>query len=193
MHETKRRILGAARAILIKEGSGAFSMRKVAATAGLSLSNVQYYFKTRAEVLDGILEGFIEDYRAYLGGLGALRGSGLAALRGFIREILREESDNEEILFFRSLFSFAESEVLAERLDAFYREVERLLRAGLAGLAGLGAEEPAVRRASALLLPYLNGYGMVGGVLALNLDESAELVAAWVWDTLSLGSAGDGD
>lgn len=193
MHETKRRILKAARDILVAEGSGAFSMRKVAATAGLSLSNVQYYFKDRAELLGGILEGFVEGYRAYLAGLGELRGGGLSSLSGFIREILREESDNEEILFFRSLFSFAENEVLAERLDAFYREVEQLLRAGIAGLAGLGAEEPAVRRAAAILLPYLNGYGMVSGVLALDLDESAGLVAAWVWDTLGLGNAGDGD
>lgn len=187
MHETKRRIIEAARAILVAEGSGAFSMRKVAATAGLSLSNVQYYFKTRAEILDGILEGFVEDYRAYLGRLGELRNGGLDALRGFIREILREESDNEEKLFFRSLFSFAESEVLGGRLDAFYREVELLLRAGLAELAGLGAEDPAVGRAAAILLPYLNGYGMVSGVLATDLDECARLVAELVWGIVHSG------
>lgn len=181
MHETKRRILKAARDALIAEGSGSFSMRKVAAAAGLSLSNVQYYFKDRAELLDGILEGFVEGYREYLAGLGELRGGGLPALRGFIREILREESDNEEILFFRSLFSFAESEVLSERLDAFYREVDAILRAGLAELAGLETEAPAVGRAAAILLPYLNGYGMVSGVLATDLDESASLVAEWVW------------
>jgi AcrR family transcriptional regulator len=187
MHETKRRILGAARAILIAEGSGAFSMRKVATTAGLSLSNVQYYFKSRAELLDGILEGFIEGYRAYLSGLGGLRGQGPDALRGFVREILREESDNEEIRFFRSLFSFTESEVLSERLDAFYREVEQILRTGLAGLAGRGAEDPAVGSAAAILLPYLNGYGMVSGVLATDPDESARLVAEWVWDIVNSG------
>lgn len=190
MHETKRRILKAARDVLIAEGSGAFSMRKVAAAAGLSLSNVQYYFKDRAELLDGILEGFVEGYRAYLSGLGELRGGGLLALRGFIREILREESDNEEILFFRSLFSFAESEVLGERLDAFYREVELILRAGLAELAGLEADAPAVGRAAAILLPYLNGYGMVSGVLATDLDESASLVAEWVWGIVYSGSQG---
>lgn len=184
MHETKRRILKAARAILIAEGSGAFSMRKVAAAAGLSLSNVQYYFKTRAEVLDGILEGFIEGYRAYLTGLGELRDGGARALRGFVREILREESNNDEILFFRSLFSFAERDALGARLAAFYGEVELLLRVGLAELAGLRADDRSVKRAAAILLPYLNGYGMVSGVLATDLEESAELVAGLAWEVL---------
>lgn len=49
-------LLNAALAILADEGLAALSMRSVAATARVSLAQVQYYFRTKAELVDAAFE-----------------------------------------------------------------------------------------------------------------------------------------
>ena len=190
MQETRKRIIEAARQVLVREGSNGFSLRKVAAEADLSLSNVQYYYPTRVALLEGILAGFIEEYQDYLLGHLHTAGGGRETLRAFIQEILVDESRNEEIRFFRSLFAFADQDSLAGQLDAFYAEVYRLLCTGLGRLSGRAADSSPVHRAASLLLPYLNGYGMVCGSLGLNLEESARDLAGCAWDLLDRNSQG---
>ena len=50
-NETAGRIVLAARELLMDEGYAQFSMRNVAARAGVHLANVQYYFKTREDLV----------------------------------------------------------------------------------------------------------------------------------------------
>lgn len=182
MQETRKRIIEAARQVLVREGSNSFSLRKVASEAGLSLSNVQYYYPTRLALLEGILAGFIEEYQDYLSGHLVAPGGSKETLTAFIQEILVDESRNEEIRFFRSLFTFADQDSLAGQLDAFYSEVYRLLCTGLGRLSGREADSSQVHRAASLLLPYLNGYGMVCSSLGLNLEESARDLADCAWE-----------
>ncbi len=184
MQETRKRIIEAARQVLVREGSNGFSLRKVAADAGLSLSNVQYYYPTRVALLEGILAGFVEEYQEYLSGHLIAQGGSKETLTAFIREILVDESRNDEIRFFRSLFTFADQDSLAGQLDAFYTEVYRLLCTGLGRLSGRAADSTPVHRAASLLLPYLNGYGMVCGSLGLGLEESARDLAGCAWELL---------
>lgn len=56
-----REILKAAAAILNKGGSENFSMNKVADEVGLSLSNVQYYFPTRKDLVWALLSGMLRE------------------------------------------------------------------------------------------------------------------------------------
>ena len=178
-------IVEAARQVLVREGSNGFSLRKVAAEAGLSLSNVQYYYPTRVTVMEGILAGFIEEYQDYLSGQLHPAEGGRETLTAFIQEILVDESRNEEIRFFRSLFTFAYQDSLAGQLDAFYSEVYRLLCPGLGRLSSRVADSPPVHRAASLLLPYLNGYGMVCSSLGLGLEESARDLSGCAWALLN--------
>ena len=41
--------------IFVDEGYGGLTMRKVAAKAGLALSNLQHYFPTREDIFEAIL------------------------------------------------------------------------------------------------------------------------------------------
>ena len=50
-NDTAARIVLAARELLMNEGYAQFSMRNVAARAGLHLANVQYYYKTREDLV----------------------------------------------------------------------------------------------------------------------------------------------
>ena len=53
-------ILEAARSILIEDGYTQFSLRNIASRAGIHLSNLQYYFRGKDELIHGLM-GFIAD------------------------------------------------------------------------------------------------------------------------------------
>jgi len=63
-NDTAARIVFAARELLMNEGYAQFSMRNVAARAGVHLANVQYYFKTREDLVRALLDDTGARYRA---------------------------------------------------------------------------------------------------------------------------------
>ena len=63
-NETAARIVLASRELLMNEGYAQFSMRNVAARAGVHLANVQYYFKTREDLVRALLDDTDARYRA---------------------------------------------------------------------------------------------------------------------------------
>jgi AcrR family transcriptional regulator len=62
-NETAGRIVLAARELLMNEGYAQFSMRNVAARAEVHLANVQYYFKTRDDLVQALLADTGARYR----------------------------------------------------------------------------------------------------------------------------------
>ncbi|WP_081063293.1 TetR/AcrR family transcriptional regulator [Burkholderia stagnalis] len=66
--QTVARILASAIDIFVKEGYGGLSMRKVATSAGLALSNLQHYFPSREDLFAAIITETIATYsRSYDG------------------------------------------------------------------------------------------------------------------------------
>ena len=63
-NDTAARIVLAARELLMTQGYAQFSMRNVAARAGLHLANVQYYYKTREALVKALLDDTGERYRS---------------------------------------------------------------------------------------------------------------------------------
>jgi AcrR family transcriptional regulator len=59
---TRNAIIDVARGLLLEGGSLAFTLREVAQRAGISISNLQYYFPTRVAVLRAVVEPMVEDY-----------------------------------------------------------------------------------------------------------------------------------
>ncbi|WP_075795769.1 TetR/AcrR family transcriptional regulator [Massilia putida] len=59
---TRNAIVKMARALLLEGGSLEFTLREIALRAGISISNLQYYFPTRLAVLRAVLEPVIEAY-----------------------------------------------------------------------------------------------------------------------------------
>lgn len=55
-------ILDAARSILIEDGYTQFSLRNIAGRAGIHLSNLQYYFPGKDELIHGLMEFIAEEY-----------------------------------------------------------------------------------------------------------------------------------
>ena len=60
---TATRVVEAARAVLIEQGYPGFTMRNVAARAGVHLANVQYYFRRREHLIRALLDETAAHYR----------------------------------------------------------------------------------------------------------------------------------
>ena len=140
MNSTKDLILQAARAVLIKQGSGGFSVRKVAAEAAIALGNVQYHYKTKADLISGLMVWYVAENRQAL--LHAMNDveAGKKGLRAFIHAVLVDETDSDEIKLSLAMVSCAEAEALTHQFGAFYDEIYALLADFLGQIASKPAE-----------------------------------------------------
>lgn len=64
--ERAREILATARDLFVEKGYSGLSMRAVAARLGVTLSNVQHYYRTREALVEAMLLRTFEDYQATL-------------------------------------------------------------------------------------------------------------------------------
>jgi len=184
MNSTKTRILQAARAVLIQHGSGGFSMRKVATEASLALGNVQYHYKTKSDLLTGLLDWYLETYRNSM--LQTMREAvpGEEGLRSFIRVVLSEEEDSDEIKLSLAIVSCAEEETLVEQLDEFYDDLYALLADFLGNIAGKPAKSLRIQKGASVLLTVINGYAMASQHIGVKTEVIADDVSAMVWNLL---------
>ena len=59
--KTRRKLLDAATAVVRRDGARALTLDAVAAEAGVSKGGLLYHFKSKRELLDGMLEGWLEE------------------------------------------------------------------------------------------------------------------------------------
>jgi AcrR family transcriptional regulator len=62
--DTRRNLLDAAAAVVRRDGAKALTLDAVAAAAGVSKGGLLYHFKTKRELLDAMLEGWVEEFAA---------------------------------------------------------------------------------------------------------------------------------
>jgi AcrR family transcriptional regulator len=74
--DTKNRLLDAAAAVVRRDGAGALTLDAVAAEAGVSKGGLLYHFKTKRDLLDAMLEGWVEEFAAEIAA--AEEGKGFA-------------------------------------------------------------------------------------------------------------------
>ncbi|MCO1463791.1 TetR/AcrR family transcriptional regulator [Burkholderia multivorans] len=130
-HNRERRIqqiLLAATEIFRDEGYAGFTTRKVAAKAGLTLSNLQYYFPDKDELLSAIiqnfLQGFLDEYVAIADRSGASAQRRCGAL---VEQIFADISKVETGKFLFETWAFAQhapyASTLVEAAYAAYRDI----------------------------------------------------------------------
>ena len=189
MNSTKNRILQAARAVLIKQGSGGFSMRKVAAEAAITLGNVQYHYKTKTDLLSGLMVWYVaENKHALLQTMNELE-AGKEGLRALIKFVLSAEADSDEIKLSLAIVSCAEGEALTNQFAAYYDEFYALLADFLGRIAGRPVESECIQTGASVLLTVINGYGMVSQQLGVNTEVMADELTGMIWGKVS--TAGD--
>ena len=135
---TRNAIIEVARRVLLEGGALEFSLREVATRAGISVSNLQYYFPTRMAVLRAVVEPVID---TYLGEMHRAVGSALPPeerIAALAEQSLREIRNAEASALWWHFVSFAViddecSRLLDDWYETLTREVAKLIRAAYPG------------------------------------------------------------
>ncbi len=101
-------IVLAAEKLLIDEGYHNFSMRKVAASAGLTLGNLQYYYPSKDSLIKAMLDNTIQRYLDRFEQIRARAGTDPEKqFTALISEIIRDLNTKSTTVFFPELWSLA--------------------------------------------------------------------------------------
>lgn len=161
---TRNTIIRVARKLLLDGGPLEFSQRAVAAAAGISVSNLQYYFPTRIAVLRAVIEPVV--IVTYLDDLKRALSSD-ASPRDVFEEIMqRSISDAKNAKYnalFRHLLSFAAADSECFKLyDEWYtaltHDLAQLLRAVNPAFSAADS-----RHAATMLIALADGLAMQYG------------------------------
>jgi AcrR family transcriptional regulator len=130
-NSTCNRIVAAARKKLVEKGVDGFSLRELATSLDLKLSNVQYYFKTREALL---LHVFEREAAADVAVIEAKQSSGSEreAFRAIVRElVIRWRGDSGTLMSTMGTISLHHKEfrgLYRSVYEAFYRALEASVR-----------------------------------------------------------------
>ncbi|MGH3502916.1 MAG: TetR/AcrR family transcriptional regulator [Nocardioidaceae bacterium] len=171
-------VLDGVRTVLAREGFGALSVRSVASAAGVSPAQVQYYFRTRAELVSAAFERASEEFLAGLAAHGSAEPS-LDRLRMLLWQWLPLDGDRADRA--RVWLAYAASAATDDRLAAAAAQLDADLRGwfttefeSLTGTGQVNSAVPAPIRA-AQVLALLDG--LTVQALTLPLDQRLTLAA----------------
>lgn len=131
---TRNAIVRVARKLLLEGGSLEFSLRGVAIGAGISISNLQYYFPTRVAVVRAVIQPIID---GYLDNLQRALGSSAGpreALDELLQRAVDDAKDAKGTALWWHFVSLAStdpdcSRLLDEWYDTLTRGIAQLVRA----------------------------------------------------------------
>jgi AcrR family transcriptional regulator len=123
--ETVDAILKAALGVLIDEGAGAFTIRRIAAECGMKVGNVSYHFPRKEMLTQILLDELLESYDKLLED--RVRQPALSAeerLRLIIVICLEDIAGKRTTRLFTELWALANHNAfIADRVRAFYQKV----------------------------------------------------------------------
>lgn len=147
MSERKQQILQKAIEIVTTEGYGSLTMRALARASDLKLGALQYHFRTREDMLRGVIAYVAKEYQKNLDSITSSENA--VSLVDIIEVIAMEPADGvlHEDKLFPQFWAMMQAEPLVEDLvNELYAEYLQLLETAL---KGLGSQNP---RAEALCL-----------------------------------------
>jgi AcrR family transcriptional regulator len=142
--ETVDAILKAALNVLIEEGAGAFTIRRIAAACGMKVGNVSYHFPRKEMLVQVLLDELLVSYDTLLEE--RVRQPGLCAeqkLRLVIGLCLQDIAQKRNTRLFTELWALANHDAfIADRVKAFYQSVHGVIGSFVAELnPALNAQE----------------------------------------------------
>jgi AcrR family transcriptional regulator len=117
-----------AKMVLVEQGAGGFSIRKVAQAAGISLGHLQHYFPTKSDLLNAMVDSLMKSfYRFFRHEVEPVPNplDRLVACAGFI---LDQGPDERMVPLLREFWSMATRDpAIADSLSTFYAHCQRFL------------------------------------------------------------------
>lgn len=125
---TSAEILAAAIAVFIDQGYAQFSLRKVAAAANVTLSNLQHYFPTKKALLEAMMTIEIE---AYLATFEEIRSHGTPEqqLAELVETVVEDLKTKKTTIFFPELWSLSNHhQAMTKYMDAMYKKYRLVVK-----------------------------------------------------------------
>ena len=121
-------ILGAAQEILIRDGYQGLTLRRIADECGISVGNLNYYYRRKADLLHDLVRRVFDGYLAEFDRIrGETHGCPRDELEAVLRFIFEDLSTRETTVFFPEMWALANhDEDAAEAVDEIYSN-ERLV------------------------------------------------------------------
>ena len=187
MNQRKVHILKCAMAILRETGDQGLSMRKVAESAEMRLSNVQYYFETREILLAALLETFLLDYAKSMQLLSLPEGlSAEQRLEKSLLYILKDVESGECAVVFKELWAIAErNPAVKDAVTKYYQNLHGMLFAVLEKAAAEGCGKQQINKAVGILLPFIEGYCITHSNLGVSAEELSKQLAMLLYQSLN--------
>lgn len=170
-------ILECALKLLIEKGDAGLTLRKLADSAGMRLSNVQYYFSSRDEVLAAMVSRYFEDCTQSL--IELTRQSQADSTRDRVHFLVRAglrhgQEISDMCRAFREIWAISSrNAVIDDCLMDYYRHFSELM-AEFAFPEGLEAD--ARKQMQTLLVPFFEGYSITARSLPLDTEQTADLL-----------------
>jgi AcrR family transcriptional regulator len=126
---TRARIIGIARAILVDEGYESFVLRQIAARAGIRPGNLQYYFASKKELLQAVLEPELARYNETYAAVTAQRQGKDEAILAVIDFLLEEIKVKATCNIWYTVWALAPQDAdIAILMDDWYQQYMRQLK-----------------------------------------------------------------
>jgi AcrR family transcriptional regulator len=130
---TRARIIGIARSILVDEGYESFVLRQIAARAGIRPGNLQYYFASKKELLQAVLEPELARYNETYAAVTAQREGQEEAIGAVIDFLLTEIKLKATCNIWYTVWALAPQDAdIGTLMDDWYlqymRELKRVIK-----------------------------------------------------------------
>ena len=123
---TRNAIVRVARKLLLESGSLEFSLRAVALGAGISISNLQYYFPTRQAVLRAVMAPIIDSYIEDLNRALENGASPRESLDALLQKVLSDARNAKDSALWWHFVSLASTDPECARMfDEWYDKLTR--------------------------------------------------------------------
>ena len=143
--QTRGAIVRAAAVVLTRDGYARFSVQRVAAEAGISPGNLNYYFPTKASLLETLVTYTLAQYRTQAHKAGQLVDSETKdSLGDVLLRLMQDARSDQTNRLFRELWAIALHDPhIAKAMDSFYMRSASayLRRARYQSRAGFGEEQ----------------------------------------------------
>lgn len=178
--------------LLLAEGAADLSMRKIAVAAQMSLSNVQYYFKTKELLLGDLLQAFL---RAYMLDLQQqferdyAEETAQVIIQMTLKRVLERDDFHDCLTLFKEIWLLAEyNEQVRIGLEAYYSNLFQLLRLWLEQVLPIACSEQDLKAIVSLVIPYIEGYYLTQAAIPLEAEALSALLTRLILYILKLES-----
>lgn len=180
--ERLNQILQATITILSSEGAEKLSMRKVAKSAALSLSNLQYYYKDKDTLLFATVKHYFESCKEELTAeLNQLQIESEPSIKTFLEKLLDllllNGKSNAHLMMFQEIWALSSrNKELEIAVETYYKNYCNWM----VSLIATFSEKPEV--VVSLLVPYAEGYSILSNVLPLNKENVIQMLVKIILD-----------